>query len=89
VFDAHRDDPEFGYRLLADEVRQTGHTRCDGCRFMPPPGDGVVRQRGTNGKGPGPPADIGLTKSWSCRRLALSGLPFEILSHAKGACCPS
>ena len=22
VFDAHRDDPEFGYRFLADEVRQ-------------------------------------------------------------------
>ena len=29
VFDAHHDDPEFGYRLLADEVRQAGHTRCD------------------------------------------------------------
>jgi putative transposase len=25
VFDAHRDDPEFGYRFLADEVRQAGH----------------------------------------------------------------
>jgi putative transposase len=24
VFDAHRDDPEFGYRFLADEVRQVG-----------------------------------------------------------------
>lgn len=23
IFDAHRDDPEFGYRFLADEVRQT------------------------------------------------------------------
>lgn len=22
VFDAHRDDPEFGYRFLADEVRR-------------------------------------------------------------------
>jgi transposase InsO family protein len=29
VFDAHRDDPEFGYRLLADEVRQAGHEVCD------------------------------------------------------------
>ena len=26
IFDAHRDDPEFGYRFLADEVRATG---CD------------------------------------------------------------
>jgi len=29
IFDAHRDDPEFGYRFLADEVRQAGHTVCD------------------------------------------------------------
>jgi transposase InsO family protein len=25
VFDAHRDDPEFGYRFLTDEVRDLGH----------------------------------------------------------------
>lgn len=25
IFDAHRDDPEFGYRFLADEVRAAGH----------------------------------------------------------------
>ena len=24
IFDAHRDDPEFGYRFLADEVRRSG-----------------------------------------------------------------
>ncbi len=29
VFDAHRDDPEFGYRFLADEVRAAGHQVCD------------------------------------------------------------
>jgi transposase InsO family protein len=29
IFDAHRDDPEFGYRFLADEARQGGHTVCD------------------------------------------------------------
>jgi transposase InsO family protein len=29
VFDAHRDDPEFGYRILADEVRSGGHTIAD------------------------------------------------------------
>ena len=29
VFDAHRDDPEFGYRFLADEVRDGGHDACD------------------------------------------------------------
>ncbi len=29
VFDAHRDDPEFGYRFLAGEARQAGHDVCD------------------------------------------------------------
>ena len=29
VFDAHRDDPEFGYRFLADEARLAGHDTCD------------------------------------------------------------
>jgi len=29
VFDAHRDDPEFGYRFLADEVRDVGFTACE------------------------------------------------------------
>ena len=29
VFDAHRDDPEFGYRFLADEARDAGHDVCD------------------------------------------------------------
>jgi len=29
VFDAHRDDPEFGYRFLADEVRDAGFSACE------------------------------------------------------------
>jgi len=29
IFDAHRDDPEFGYRFLADEVRQGDHAVSD------------------------------------------------------------
>jgi len=29
VFDAHRDDPEFGYRFLADEVRDAGFAVCE------------------------------------------------------------
>lgn len=29
VFDAHRDDPEFGYRFLADEARTAGHRVSD------------------------------------------------------------
>ena len=29
LFDAHRDDPEFGHRLLADEVRPAGELMAD------------------------------------------------------------
>ncbi len=29
LFDAHRDDPEFGYRLLADEAREAGQVMSD------------------------------------------------------------
>ena len=29
LFDAYRDDPEFGYRFLADEARDAGHVGCD------------------------------------------------------------
>lgn len=29
LFDAHRDDPEFGYRFLADEARAAGLVACD------------------------------------------------------------
>ena len=29
LLDAHRDDPEFGYRYLADEARDAGHAACD------------------------------------------------------------
>lgn len=29
LFDAHRDDPEFGYRFLADEVADAGFTACE------------------------------------------------------------
>jgi transposase InsO family protein len=29
IFDAHRDDPEFGYRFLADEVHAAGYTVCE------------------------------------------------------------
>ncbi|WP_420451764.1 IS3 family transposase [Ilumatobacter sp.] len=29
IFDAHADDPEFGYRFLADEIRAAGFDACD------------------------------------------------------------
>ena len=58
VFDAHRDDPEFGYRFLADEARELARRWRTGRR------GGSARtswwsafgkKRGKNGKRPGPP----------------------------------
>ncbi|QXT62463.1 IS3 family transposase [Tessaracoccus palaemonis] len=60
LFDAHRDDPEFGYRLLADEARETGLAGCDRTvwRICTDMGWWSVfgKKRGENGKKPAPPA---------------------------------
>ncbi len=66
LFDAHRDDPEFGHRLLGDEAREAGHRACDRtvwriCR------DNAWwsvfgKKRGKNGKRPGPPAHDDLVR---------------------------
>ena len=60
LFNAHTEDPEFGYRLLADEARAAGHHACDRTMWR------LVRdgrwwsvfgkKRSKNGKKPGPPA---------------------------------
>jgi putative transposase len=60
VFDAHTDDPEYGYRLLADEARQAGGSGCDRavwriCRDQQW-WSAFGRRRGKNGKKDGPPA---------------------------------
>ncbi|SKU47054.1 transposase subunit [Mycobacteroides abscessus subsp. abscessus] len=59
IYDAHRDDPEFGYRFLADEVRAAGIAvadrtvwkRCHENRWWSVFG----KKRGRSGKQPGPP----------------------------------
>ncbi len=60
LFDAHHDDPEFGYRLLADEVRASGHTGCDRTVWRICAANqwwsAFGKKRGKNGKKPGPPA---------------------------------
>jgi len=60
VFDAHHDDPELGYRLLADEVRAAGHERCDRTVWRICAANQwwsvFGKKRGANGKKPGPPA---------------------------------
>ncbi|MCW1250085.1 IS3 family transposase, partial [Acaricomes phytoseiuli] len=59
LFDAHRDDPEFGYRFLADEARHGGETMaartawriCSGLGWW----SAFGKKRGKNDKKPGPP----------------------------------
>jgi len=59
LFDAHRDDPEFGYRYLADEAEAAGHTMaprtawrlCSDNAWFSAFGKGKAK----NGKKPGPP----------------------------------
>ena len=60
LFDAHRDDPEYGYRLLADEAREAGHDRCDRTMWRVCADNGwwsvFGKKRSKNSKKPGPPA---------------------------------
>jgi transposase InsO family protein len=59
LFDAHRDDPEFGYRFLADEARDAGFSACDRTMWRVCSTNGwwsaFGKKRGKNGKKPGPP----------------------------------
>ena len=59
LFDAHRDDPEFGYRFLVAEAREAGQVMAERtawriCRDL---GwwSAFGKSRGKNGKKPGPP----------------------------------
>ncbi len=60
LFDAHRDDPEFGHRLLADEARQVGEPLADRTAWRICADNGwwsTFGKRKARGKGkqPGPP----------------------------------
>ena len=54
IFDAHRDDPEFGYRFLFDEVRAAGFNVCERTVWRVCRDNGwwsvIVRRRGRSGK---------------------------------------
>jgi putative transposase len=58
LFDAHRDDPEFGHRLLADEARDAGEKMADRTAWRIASENGwwsaFGKKRGRNGKKPGP-----------------------------------
>ncbi len=59
LFDAHQDDPEFGYRFLVDEAKEAGEVMCERSAWR------ICRdnrwwsvfgkKRAKNGKKPGPP----------------------------------
>lgn len=59
LFDAHRDDPEFGYRYLLEEAREAGHGMCERTAWRICSSNGwwsaFGKKRGKNGKKPGPP----------------------------------
>ena len=58
LFDAHRDDPEFGYRLLADEARDAGVVMCERTAWKICSSNAwwssFGKKRAKNGKKPGP-----------------------------------
>ncbi|NGY66535.1 IS3 family transposase [Lentzea sp. NEAU-D13] len=66
LFDAHRDDPEFGYRFLADEARDAGLSMADrtAWRICSSMGWWSVfgKKRGRNGKKAGPPVHDDLVR---------------------------
>jgi putative transposase len=77
LFDAHRDDPEFGYRFLADEARDAGvsmSTRtawkiCSQNRWW----SAFGKKKTRSGKKPGPPVHDDLV----CRNFS-AGAPNEL-----------
>ncbi|WP_415363256.1 IS3 family transposase [Saccharothrix sp. BKS2] len=66
LFDAHRDDPEFGYRFPADEARDVGLSMADrtAWRICPSMGwwSAFGRKRGRDGKKAGPPVHDDLVR---------------------------
>jgi putative transposase len=59
LFDAHQDDPEFGYRFLVDEAKDAGEPMSErtAWRICSELGwwSAFGKKRGKNGKKPGPP----------------------------------
>ena len=64
LFDAHKDDPEFGHRLLADEAADAGESMADRTAWRIAASNGwwsaFGKKRGRNGKKPGPPNAVAM-----------------------------
>ena len=58
LYDAHKDDPQFGYRLLADEAEDAGQDMCDRTAWKICSENQwwstLGKKKGRNGKKPGP-----------------------------------
>ena len=89
LFDAHRDDPEFGHRLLADEAARAGLRACDRrvwriCRDNQWWSGFGKKRRGVNGKKPGPPAHDDLVLRRFRAERANQLWLWDITEHATG-----
>ena len=77
LFDAHKDDPEFGHRLLADEARDVGEAMADRTAWRIASANGWFSAFGKpkRGKGrrPGPPVHDDL-----CFKLAEEIVPLRV-----------
>ncbi|MEP7736202.1 hypothetical protein ABKW28_00985 [Nocardioides sp. 31GB23] len=73
MFDAHRDDPEFGYRFLVDEARVAGEPMAERTAWRICSQRGwwstFGKKRGKNGKKPGPPVHDDLVRRHRRQRL--------------------
>ena len=66
LFEAHKDDPEFGYRFLVEEARDAGQPMATRTAWRICSDNGwwsaFGKKRGKNGKKPGPPVHDDLVK---------------------------
>ena len=76
LFDAHRDDPEFGYRFLVDEARDAGEPMAERTAWRICSDNGwwsvFGKKRGKNGKA-GPPVHDDLVEPRLHRRRTRTG----------------
>jgi putative transposase len=94
--DAHRDDPEIGYRFLADEAREAGFAACDRTMWRVCSTNGwwsaFGKKRGMNGKKPGPPVHDDLVKrdftAEAANQLWLANITEHWTSEDKLYLCP-
>lgn len=86
LFDAHREDPEFGHRLLADEARDAGELMSDRTAWKIASSNGwwsvFGKKKGKNGRQPGPPVHDDLCavidEHGRTRHVFTAGAPNEL-----------